>query len=98
MTRRRWDAALEDYYAEHDEMLLDGDARGPAYVVIGEERRGEPAGAPEGTVARVRDVRQIARDPDDNRDWVLDAVVDCDASDEAGELVLATTALHRLDG
>ena len=98
MTRRSWDAALEDYYAEHDEILLDGDARGPSYVVIGEERRGEPVGAPEGTTARVRQVRQIVRDPDDDRDWVLDAVVDCDASDEAGELVLATRALHRLDG
>ena len=98
MTRPRWDAALEDYYAEHDEMLLDGDARGPSYVVIGDERRGQPVGAPEPTTARVRGVRQIVRDPDDNRDWVLDAVVDCDASDEAGELVLAVTALHRLDG
>ena len=98
MTRPRWDAALEDYYAEHDEILLDGDARGPSYVVIGEERRGEPAGTPEPATARVRLVRQIVRDPDDDRDWVLDAVVDCDASDEAGELVLATTALHRLDG
>ncbi|MEZ5088853.1 MAG: DUF3516 domain-containing protein [Micropruina sp.] len=48
--------------------------------------------------ARIQLVRQIVRDPDDNRDWVLDAVVDCDASDEAGELVLATSALHRLDG
>jgi gluconokinase len=27
---------------------------------------------------------------------VCDAVVDCDASDEAGELVLATAAMHRL--
>lgn len=98
VTRSRWDAALEDYYAEHDEILLDGDARGPSYVAIGEERRGEPVGAPEGTTARIRRVRQIVRDPDDNRDWVLDAVVDCDASDEAGELVLATSALHRLDG
>ena len=79
-------------------MLLDGDARGPSYVVIGDERRGQPVGAPEPTTARVRGVRQIVRDPDDNRDWVLDAVVDCDASDEAGELVLAVTALHRLDG
>ncbi len=98
MTRPRWDAALGDYYAEHDAMLLDGDARGPSYVVIGDERRGQPVGAPETAAGRVRDARQIVRDPDDNRDWVLDAVVDCDASDQVGELVLATAALHRLDG
>ena len=98
MTRSAWDAALEDYYAEHDEMLLDGDARGPSYVVIGDERRGQPAGTDEGVTARIRNVRQIVRDPEDNRDWVLDAVVDCDASDDVGELVLAAVALHRLDG
>ena len=98
MTRSAWDAALEDYYAEHDEMLLDGDARGPSYVVLGDERRGEPAGADQGSTARIRNVRQIVRDPEDNRDWVLDAVVDCDASDDVGELVLAAVALHRLDG
>ncbi|MFT3832627.1 MAG: DUF3516 domain-containing protein [Micropruina sp.] len=98
MKRPAWDAALEDYYAEHDDMLLDGDARGPSYVVIGDERRGQPVGTDEGASARIREVRQIVRDPDDNRDWVLDAVVDCDASDEVGELVLAAIALHRLDG
>ena len=98
MGRAQWNAALDDYYDEHDEILLDGDARGPAYLAWGEERRGEPAGAPEGTLARIRPVRQILRDPEDNHDWVLDAVVDCDASDETGELVLATVALHRLDG
>ena len=98
MTRARWDAALELYYDEHDEVLLDGDARSSAYLELGAERLGEPAGAVEGTLARIRPVRQTLRDPLDNRDWVLDAVVDCDASDETGELVLATVALRRMDG
>ncbi len=97
MTRSSWDRALEDYYAEHDELLLDADAHGPAYIVIGGEERGEPAGAPEGTVARVRRVVQTLRDPEDHRDWVIEGVVDCDASDQAGELVLAVTAMRRFD-
>ena len=37
-----------------------------------------------------------SHDPEGHHDWVIEAVVDLDASDEAGELVLATTAMHRL--
>ncbi|MCW3158432.1 DEAD/DEAH box helicase [Micropruina sonneratiae] len=97
MTWQRWDAALESYFDEHDEVLLDAQARGPSYLALGPEAGGEPVGAP-GVTARLRPVRQTLRDPDDNRDWVLDAVVDCDATDEAGELVLAVSAAYRLDG
>ena len=35
MTRSRWDAALEDYYREHETLATDGDARGPAYFWMG---------------------------------------------------------------
>ncbi|MCP3423863.1 DEAD/DEAH box helicase [Nocardioides pinisoli] len=94
--RSVWDAALEDYYAEHDRVLTDGDARGPDLLVVGEERTGEPVGAEEGTTARLRDVRQTIHDPEGHHDWVIDAVVDCDATDSAGELVLATTGMRRL--
>lgn len=94
--RSVWDAALEDYYAEHDRVLTDGDARGPDLLLLGPERTGEPAGAPEGTTARVRDVRQTLHDPEGHHDWVIEAVVDCDATDESGELVLATVAVRRL--
>lgn len=94
--RSVWDAALEDYYAEHDRVLTDGDARGPELLVVGEERTGEPVGAEEGTTARLRDVRQTIHDPEDHHDWVIEAVVDCDATDSAGELVLATVAMRRL--
>jgi hypothetical protein len=41
-------------------------------------------------------VVQTIADPAGHRDWVIEAVVDCDASDAAGELVLAATALRRL--
>ena len=96
MARSDWDRALEAYYAEHDAVGTDPDARGPSYLVIGAEERGEPAGAPEGTLARVRRVVQTLADPAGHRDWVVEALVDCDASDEAGELVMAATALRRL--
>ncbi len=96
VNRFAWDAALEDYFAEHDSVITDGAARGPAYLSVGPEERGEPAGAPEGTLARIRRVVQTIADPADHRDWVIEGVVDCDASDEAGELVLVTTAMRRL--
>lgn len=94
--RSVWDAALEEYYAEHDTIGTGPDARGPAYLQVGAEERGEPVGAAEGTAARVRRVVQTLADPADHRDWVIEAVVDCDASDESGELVLATAAVRRL--
>ncbi|RYB90606.1 DUF3516 domain-containing protein [Nocardioides glacieisoli] len=95
--RSVWDAAIEAYYAEHDTVLTDGDARGPDLLVVGGERTGEPVGAEDGTTSRLRDVRQTIHDPEGHHDWVIEAVVDCDATDEAGELVLATTAMRRLD-
>lgn len=96
MGRSVWDEAIEDYYAEHDTVLIDGDARGPSLLVLGPERTGEPVGVEEGTSARVRDVRQTIHDPEGHHDWVIDALIDCDASDEAGELVLPTVTMRRL--
>lgn len=86
MDATTWDDALAGYFAEHDEVLLDADARGPAYLAIGEH--------PDG--GRRWLARQTLRDPADDRDWVIEADVDLDASDATGELVLTTTALRRL--
>ncbi len=96
MGRSAWDTALEEYFTEHDTVGTAGEARGPSYLHLGAEEPGEPVGAPEGTTARVRRVAQTLADPADHRDWVIEAVVDCDASDEAGELVLASAAMRRL--
>ena len=96
--RSAWDRAIEDYYAEHDAVLIDADGRGPALLRVGEEHVGTPVGAEEGVTARVRDVRQTIHDPEGHHDWVIEAVVDCDASDEAGELVLAASGMRRLGG
>ncbi len=46
--------------------------------------------------ARLWRVTQTIADPAGDRDWVIEALADLDASDEAGELVLATTALRCL--
>jgi hypothetical protein len=96
MTRSRWDRGLEEYYAEHDTIATHADARGPAYFWMGPEEKGEPPGAPEGTTARLRHARQTLADPAGDRDWVISAVVDLDATDAAGELVLAATVLRSL--
>ena len=40
MTRADWDAALEGYYADHDEIRLDADARGPALLAVETDRPG----------------------------------------------------------
>ena len=37
-------------------------------------------------MARIRRVRQTLADPAGHRDWVVEAVVDLDATDAAGEL------------
>jgi hypothetical protein len=83
MTRGDWDAAIEGYYAEHGSVGTSGDARGPDLFVL--ERTG-----------RRWPVRQTLADPAGHHDWVIEAEVDVDASDELGELVLTTTAMRRL--
>ena len=85
MARADWDAALERYYAEHDAIRLDADARGPALFAVSEE-------------GRRWTVRQTLHDPDGHHDWVVDAVVDLDTSDLTGEAVVLATAMHRLGG
>ncbi|ABL81994.1 MULTISPECIES: DEAD/DEAH box helicase [unclassified Nocardioides] len=83
MPRSAWDAAIEDYFAEHDRVRLDADARGPSLLRI----------APS---ARTWEVVQTIHDPAGHHDWVIEAEADLDASDEAGELVLRTVAMRRL--
>lgn len=83
MTRSVWDQAIEEYYAEHDRVLLDADARGPKLLAVSE-------------AGRTWKVTQTIHDPEGHHDWVIEADVDLDASDEAGELVLRTSAMRQL--
>ncbi len=78
-----WTGAMAAYYAEHDELATDADARGPAYLVI-DTRPGRWV------------VRQIFADPAGDHDWGISANVDLAASDEAGEAVVRVTAVNRL--
>ena len=89
MTRSAWDAAIEDYYAEHDEVLTDADARSPKLLAVETTTRDG---------VRVQELRQTVHDPAGHHDWVIEALADLDATDEAGELVLTTTAFRRLGG
>jgi superfamily II RNA helicase len=77
-----WQEALEQYFAEYDEIGTGGDARGPALLHIEVE--------PTQWL-----VRQVFDDPAEDHDWGIDAVVDLAASDEAGEAVLQVTAVDR---
>ena len=45
---------------------------------------------------RVWAARQTLHDPAGDHDWVIEATVDLDASDVAGEAVVLATALRRL--
>jgi hypothetical protein len=70
----------------HDEIGTGSDARGPALLMID---AGQPAQWA---------VRQIFDDPAGHHDWGISAVVDLDASDEAGSAVLRITDVGQLSG
>ena len=99
MDEAAWDEALGAYYAEHDEIGTDSEARGPQLLTI-TPASGPPPGADEPDDApaehRLWQARQTLHDPDGDHDWVIEAVVDLDASDEAGEPVVLTSGMHRL--
>jgi superfamily II RNA helicase len=79
-----WAAALDDYYAEHDEIGTGPDARSAARLVIDEE--------PERWV-----VRQILDDPAGHHDWAITAEVDLAESAEEGVAVVRVLAVGRFD-
>jgi hypothetical protein len=81
LTAEQWQDAGEAYAAEHGEVGIGPNARGPAMFLLG-----EPA---DGQLSAV----QILDDPDGEHDWRITAAVDLEASDEAGEPVLTTLAV-----
>ncbi|MFE6996106.1 DEAD/DEAH box helicase [Microbacterium sp. NPDC057659] len=78
-----WEAALDGYFAEHDEILTGADARSSALLMI------EEGGSS-------WSIRQILDDPEGDHDWGISATVDLAESDEAGEAVITVTAVNRL--
>jgi hypothetical protein len=83
LDRDGWDRALEAYYAEHDSVGTGPDARGPDLFQVE-------------AMGREWRARQVVDDPEGHHDWVIEALVDLDASDAAGEPVVTTTAFRRL--
>jgi superfamily II RNA helicase len=80
---RAWEDAIEDFYDEYGELRIDQRARGREYIDI------EPGSS-------TWNVRQILADPEDNRDWAIDAEVDVAASDEAGDIVLRIVSVGEI--
>ena len=79
MTRSRWDEAIEAYYQSTTGWTSTRTRAGRRCSRSDRIRTGPAA------LAGPAD----PDDPEGHHDWVIDAVVDLDASDEAGELVLA---------
>lgn len=79
-----WEEAIEDFYDEYGDLLIDQSARGREFIDI----------VPGSTVWAVR---QILSDPDGNRDWAIDAEVDVAASDDTGDIVVRITAVGEID-
>ncbi|MFB7844282.1 DEAD/DEAH box helicase [Microbacterium sp. NPDC056052] len=86
-----WDAALDAYFTEHDEIRTGADARSAALLILD-----ETGGPDHERPARAWAVQQILDDPAGDHDWRISAMVDLDASDEAGEAVIAVTGVTRL--
>ena len=78
-----WREQLAGYFAEHDAIDTGPDARGPRMLLVE-------------SVGRTWEVQQILGDPEGHHDWRIRAVVDLDATDEAGELVLDVQGLVQL--
>jgi hypothetical protein len=55
-----------------------------------------PVGAADETAYRIWRVVQTLDDPAGHHDWVIEATVDLDASDEVGEPVVMVAAMRRL--
>jgi superfamily II RNA helicase len=76
--RRAWAEAMDAYYDTYDSVGIDGPARSPQLLQITEE-------------SRLWRVRQVLDDPEGHHDWAIEAELDLEATDEAGEPVLAIT-------
>ncbi|MCT1557316.1 DUF3516 domain-containing protein [Helcobacillus massiliensis] len=72
----RWGEAMDEFYDLYDHVVIEPQARDPRLLRITKE-------------SKQWLITQTVMDPDENNDFVLQAVLDVDASDEAGELALS---------
>jgi superfamily II RNA helicase len=96
MDQAAWDTALGAYWEEHEAIGTDAAARGPSLLSVEVAPGPAPGSAEPDGDHRLWLLRQTLDDPEDHHDWVIEATADLDASDEAGEPVVLTTALRRL--
>ena len=73
-----WQQALDAFHAEHDQILLDADARSSAYLDIDEKDE---------KTEHVWHVHQVFRDSDDDHDFGIWGDVDLDATQDEGSVV-----------
>ena len=71
----RWQEAIQEYLAEHDEIGTGVSACGPQFLQIEQ--------MPDKWL-----VKQVFEDPEGDHDWRIEAEVDLAASDEAGVAVV----------
>ncbi|MDO5662151.1 MAG: DUF3516 domain-containing protein [Brachybacterium sp.] len=83
--RAAWAEAMDAYYDTYDHVGIDGPARSPQLMIIEEE-------------SKLWRIRQVIDDPDHHRDWAIEAELDLEATDEAGEPVLAITRVGETGG
>ena len=86
--QRRWRDALDAYFDEHDQIVIDGDARSMAYLSIDEADERQD---------RVWHVVQTFKDEAGDRDFAIKADVDLDATQEEGEVVFRNYRVGFLD-
>ena len=82
-TADAWAQAMDAYYAEHDYLGTDADARSSAMLII-EQFESEWV------------VRQVFADPKLDHDWGISATVDLAESNAAGVAVVRVTGVNRL--
>ncbi|WP_413641850.1 DEAD/DEAH box helicase [Mycobacterium sp. RTGN5] len=83
-TGERWAEVSDAYFAEHDDVGIGANARGPALLIIDRQ-------------PGIWRVRQILDDPAGDHDWGFDVEVDLDASDEEGVAVIRLVDAGRTD-
>jgi hypothetical protein len=83
-TSDRWEEVIGEYFAEHDDVGIGADARGPALLIIDRQ-------------PGVWRVRQILDDPAGDHDWGFEVEVDLEASDEEGAAVIRLVDAGRMD-
>ena len=83
-----WPQALDAFHADHEQILLDADARSSAYLDIDEKDE---------KTDHVWHVHQVFRDSDDDHDFGIWGDVDLDATQDEGAVVFKTYRVGFVD-